>query len=229
MNNEILELLKNMQLSKARYLLIEQNEADIAEILEDVIDEIGIEKAIVLFRMLPKSMSAEVFQYLSSEDKLSIVDGITDKETQNIIDDLYFDDMIDLLEELPANVVKRILSRTEKEKRKLINQFLNYPDDSAGSLMTIEYVGLKKEITVKEALSFIKENAVDKETIYTCYVMDSNRKLEGIVTLRELVTSDESALIEELMDEDVIFVNTYDDQEEVSQVFKKYVSWRYLL
>ena len=222
MNNEIIELLKSKQLNKARIEILKLNEADIAETLEEIIDEINSEKAIVLFRMLPKVISAEVFQYLSSEIKLLIVEAITDKETQNIIDDLYFDDMIDLLEELPANIVKRVLSRTDKEKRTLINQFLNYPDDSAGSIMTIEYVGLKKEMTVKEALEFIRTNAEEKVTIYTCYVMNSSRTLEGIVTLRELVIADETQKIEDIMDTEVIYVNTYDDQEEVSQVFKKY-------
>lgn len=222
MYNEVIEMLQTKQFNKARHEVLNYNEADIAEILEEIIDQISIEKAIILFRMLPKDISLEVFSFLSSDVQLKIISGITDKETLYLMDELFFDDMIDLLEELPANVVKKILSRTDKEKRNLINQFLNYPDDSAGSIMTIEYVGLKKEMTVGEALEYLKKHAVDKETIYTCYVMDSGRRLDGIVSLRQLVVFDDNKTLNEIMDTEVIYVNAYDDQEEIAQVFKKY-------
>ncbi len=130
--------------------------------------------------------------------------------------------MIDIIEEMPANVVKKILKNTKEEERLLINQFLNYPENSAGSLMTIEYVDLKKEMTVKEAIDHIKETGVDKETIYTCYVTDKNRKLEGLVSLRKLVISDDDKTVDEIMERDIIYVNTHDDQEEIAYLFKKY-------
>lgn len=222
MNHQIIEMLQSKEFNKARNEVLNYNEADIAEIIEEIIEELSIEKAIVLFRMLPKDISAEVFSYLSSDEQLQIISGITDKETLYLVEELFFDDMIDLLEELPANVIKKILSRTDKEKRNLINQFLNYPVDSAGSIMTIEYVGLKKEMTVGEALEYLKKNAVSKETIYTCYVMDAGRRLEGIVSLRKLVVCDNNKTLDEIMNTDVIFVNAQDDQEEIAQVFKKY-------
>ena len=222
MHEEIIKMLQEKQFSKVRTVLSDYNEADIAEILEEIMDEVSIKKAIVLFRMLPKNISAEVFSYLPSDVQLEIINGITDKETLYIMDELFFDDMIDLLEELPANLVNKILAKTEKEKRNLINQFLNYPEDSAGSIMTIEYAALKKEMTVGEALDYLKKNATEMETIYSCYVMDASRKLEGIVSLRQLVTCDDSIKLSEIMDDDVIRVNAHDDQEEIAQVFKKY-------
>lgn len=222
MYDDILEMLQNKQFNKARKEMLNYNEADIAEIIEEIIDEISIEKAIILFRMLPKDISSEVFSFLPSDYQLEIIKGITDKEIQHIVDELFFDDMIDLLEELPANIVKKILGRAEKEERKLINQFLNYPVDSAGSLMTIEYVDLKKEMTVKESIEYLKQHGISKETIYTCYVMDSGRRLEGIVPLRKLIISDDDTILADIMDTDVIYVQALDDQEEIAQVFKKY-------
>lgn len=222
MHDEIIQMLQEKQFSKARNEILTYNEADIAEILEEVFAEIGIEKAIILFRMLPKDISSDVFSFLSSESQLEIINGITDKEIQYIVDELYFDDMIDLLEELPANVVKKILSRTDKEKRNLINQFLAYPVDSAGSLMTIEYVDLKKEMTAKEAIQYLKQHGISKETIYTCYVMDEGRRLEGIVPLRTLILSDDDQKLSEIMNTDVIYVHAHDDQEEIIRVFQKY-------
>lgn len=205
-----------------REQLLENNEADIAEIIEEVNDQIDSEKAVILFRMLPKDVSAMVFSYLSTDCQMDIVGGITVKEVQNIMEEMSFDDMIDVMEELPANVVDRILMRTDKETRKLINQFLNYPESSAGSLMTIDYIGLKKEMTVKNALDYIKIHGMDRETIYTCYVMDKERRLEGIISLRTLVVSEGYELISDLMHEDYICVNVMDDQEEIAQQFKKY-------
>ncbi|MCR2044218.1 magnesium transporter [Anaerosalibacter massiliensis] len=212
------QLLNNKEYIQLRKELLQLNAIDIAEVLE----EIDITVALMLFRMLPKDIAVDVFSYFPRDKQKEIIDSITDKELQYIIDELNFDDMIDLLEEMPANVVKKILLKSNYDERKLINQFLNYPPDSAGSLMTIEYVDLKKEMTVKESLDHIKEIGLTKETVYTCYVTDSNRKLEGLVSLRNLVVSEGDKKIKDIMNEDVIFVNTHDDQEVVADVFKRY-------
>lgn len=218
----ILELLEAKKYSKARDEILKYNNVDIAEILEEVIEELGMEKAIILFRTLPKAVSAEVFAYLPLDDQVDIISGITDREIKHIIDELDFDDMIDVLEELPANVVDKILEKTSKEERKLINTFLNYPETSAGSLMTPDYISLRKNMTVAEALAYIKKEGMDSETVYTCYIKDAGRKLLGIVSLRTLVVSDDDVQVGDLMHEDIIYVNVMDDQEEVSDTFKKY-------
>ncbi|MBR2576821.1 MAG: magnesium transporter [Firmicutes bacterium] len=218
----VFELIEEKKYSLVREELLENNEADIAEIVEEVNDNIDTEKAVILFRMLPKDVSASVFSYLSTDCQMDIVGGITVKEVQNIMEEMSFDDMIDVMEELPANVVDRILMRTDKETRKLINQFLNYPESSAGSLMTIDYIGLKKEMKVRDALNYIKIHGMDQETVYTCYVMDNQRHLEGIISLKTLVVSEGFEVVGDMMHEDVISVNVMDDQEEVAQVFKKY-------
>lgn len=211
-------LLEQKKYRELREELIQMNPIDIEEILE----ELDIAIALMLFRMLPKDVAVDVFSYFPVDKQKEIVGCITDKELEYIIDELYFDDMIDLLEEMPANVVKKILLNSNQEERKRINQFLNYPQDSAGSLMTIEYVDLKKEMTVGEALAHIKETGLSKETVYTCYVTDSNRKLEGIVSLRKLVVNEENESIKNIMNRDVIYVNTHDDQETVAALFRKY-------
>ncbi len=218
----ILELLEAKKYSKARDEILKNNTVDIAEILEEIIEELGIEKAVIVFRTLPKDVSVEVFAYLPIDDQIEIISGITDREIQYIIDELDFDDMIDVLEELPANVVDKILAKTTKEERKLINTFLNYQETSAGSLMTPDYISLRKDMTVAEALAYIKKEGMERETVYTCYVKDTGRKLLGIVSLRNLVVSDDDVIIESLMHEDMIYVNVMDDQEEVSELFKKY-------
>lgn len=218
----IFQLIQEKKYALVRTELLQCNEADIGDILEEVVEELGAEKAVILFRLLPKDVSAVVFSYISSECQRNIVTGITVKEVQNVMEEMSFDDMIDVLEELPANVVDRILMQTDKETRKLINQFLNYPESSAGSLMTIDYIGLKREMTVEEALSYIKVHGMDRETIYTCYVMDAHRHLEGIVSLRTLVVSAGTEKISDLMHEDFISVAALDDREDVAQLFQKY-------
>lgn len=220
--SEIIELLENRQYRSAREEILKNNGVDAAEILEEIIEELGIKIAIVVFRMLPKDVSVEVFSYLTIDDQKDIINGITDVELSYIIDELDFDDKIDVLEELPANIVDKILEKSTKAERKLINTFLNYPDDCAGSLMTPEYISLQGSMTVKEALRYIKHEGMDSETVYTCYVKSSGRKLEGIVSLRTLVISDDDMLISELMHTDFVDVNVYDDQEEVSDAFMKY-------
>lgn len=222
MIRSLLDLLEAKKYSRARDEILKNNTVDIAEILEEIIEELGIEKAIILFRTLPKDVSAEVFSYLPIDDQIDIISGITDREIQHIIDELSFDDMIDVLEELPANVVDKILEKTTKEERRLINTFLNYPETSAGSLMTPDYISLRKDMTVAEALAYIKKEGMDSETVYTCYIKDDGRRLLGIVSLRTLVVSDDHVLLEELMHEDIIYVNVLDDQEDVSDIFKKY-------
>ena len=201
---------------------MELNSADIAELMEEIIDELDIEKAILVFRMLPKDVSVDVFAYLPTTDQVSIISGISQMEVNYIMDELAFDDMIDVLEELPANLVDKILEQTPKKERKLINTFLNYPDNCAGTLMTPDYISLRKEMTVGEALAYIKKEGMDSETIYTCYVKEQGRKLIGIISLRALVIADDNLIVGDIMEDDFVSVNVYDDQEEVSDVFKKY-------
>jgi len=194
------------------------NEVDIAQLLE----ELDKQKLLIIFRILPKEIAAGVFSYIPYDLQGYIIESITDKEIKDIIDELFLDDTIDFLEEMPSNIVKRVLKATDVETRKLINQFLKYPEDSAGSIMTIEYVDLKKEMTVEQALKHIKETGVDKETIDTCYVLDSNRILEGVVPIRKLILSDESTRVEDIMTTDPIYISTLDDHEKIASLFKKY-------
>ena len=219
---EILTLVEEKQYKQAREALTKCNEVDVAEIIGEILEKLGIEKAITMFRTLPKDVSVEVFSYLGIDEQLKIIDGITDKEIQFILDELSFDDMIDVLDELPANLVDKILEKTPKKERKLINTFLNYPDNCAGSIMTPEYISLQKDMTVAEALAYIKKEGMDSETVYTCYVKDTGRKLEGIISLRKLVISDNEEKIADLMQEEFVCVNVYDDREDVSDAFKKY-------
>jgi magnesium transporter len=222
MIEEVLGLLQEKRYARARDLILQNNEVDIAEILEEIMEALGVEKTVIIFRTLPKNVSVEVFSYLPIDDQLKLINVITDKEITFILDELAFDDMIDVLEELPANVVDKILEKTPKDERKLINTFLNYPDTCAGSLMTPDYISLQKDMTVAEALAHIKNEGMDSETVYTCYVKDKGRKLLGIVSLRTLVISDDNLQIAEFMHEDFVSVNVYDDQEKVSEIFKKY-------
>ena len=219
---EIIDLIEEKKYSRLRSILLENNAVDIAEMIENVNDRLGLDKAILTFRMLPKDVSVEVFAYLPEEDQVEVINGITQREIDHIIEELAFDDMIDLLEELPANLVDKILLNTTKEERSLINTFLNYPDTCAGSLMTPDYISLQENMTVAEALAHIKQEGMDSETVYTCYVKKEGRKLDGIVSLRSLVISDGDMKIADLMSTEYVYVNVYDDQEEVAETFKKY-------
>lgn len=214
----LLELFEQKKYIEIKRELSEMNEVDVAELL----DPLDAHMTLLIFRMLPKDLAVEVFAHFSMEQQLGIINSVTDKELEYIMDELFFDDMIDLIEEMPANIVKKVLKSTKEDERKLINQFLRYPADSAGSIMTIEYVDLRKGITVKEALAHIKETGLNKETVYTCYVTDRKRTLEGFISLRTLVTSDENLPIDDIMENEVIRVNTHDDQESVANVFRKY-------
>lgn len=215
---ELIRLAGERQFRRLKEQLVEMNEQDIAEF----IDGLDAEKKVVVFRMLPKELSSEVFACLEPEDQRHIINSIGDVELKYIIEDLYVDDAVDMMEELPANVVKRVLKIATPETRNLINQFLNYPENSAGSIMTAEYVGLKQQMTVEEAFAYIRKHGVDKETIYTCYVMDAKRTLEGVVTVKDLLMNPYEAVLRDIMDTHVIKAVTTDDQEEVLEQFTKY-------
>ena len=193
-------------------------DADIAAFM----DELSREHVVIVFRLLPKDRAAEVFSYLSVERQEHIVGAITDQEVGSIIDQLFVDDAADFLEEMPASVVKRVLRNASPETRSLINQFLQYPPYSAGSIMTAEFADLKKTMTVADAFKRIRRTALDKETVYTCYVIDDNRRLEGVVTVRELFLADEETVIGDIMETKVISARTSDDQEDVAGLFSKY-------
>jgi len=217
-DERILELIEQKNYIELKKELSDMNEVDISEIFE----ELEQHTSLLVFRILPKDIAVEVFAHFSAEKQAEIINAVSDKELKFILNELFFDDMIDLIEEMPANIVSKILANSTHEERVLINQFLKYPYHSAGSLMTIEYVELKKDMTVKEALAHIKETGLNKETVYTCYVTDYKKKLEGIVSLRKLVISDSDKLINELLHEEIIFVETHDDQETVANLFTKY-------
>ncbi len=215
------KLLAKNKLKELREELSDMAYADIAEFIMDMDDD---KLAVKIFRILPKDISADVFSYLETDSQTVIVQSITDSEIERLMDDLYVDDAVDFLEEVPANIVRRVLANTDKETREIINRFLKYPENSAGSVMTIEMVELHDRLTVAEAIKSIRRTGVDKETIYTCYVIDDKRHLVGTIPLRRLLLNDEDTLITDIMsdDEQLIFVRTMDDQEEVAAVAKKY-------
>jgi len=191
---------------------------DIAQYL----NELNSKQTLLVFRLLPKELAADVFSHLSVKKQAELVELVNDTELKAILEDLFFDDKIDLLEEMPAYVVKKILKNTSSVERNLINQFLMYPEYSAGSLMTIEFVDLKKEMLVEDALNKIRRIGLDKETIYTCYVIDAERHLEGTITLKDLVLSPIDKKVGDIMEKDPLYVNTHDNQEHVADMFKKY-------
>ncbi|MBR0209848.1 MAG: magnesium transporter [Firmicutes bacterium] len=210
-------LLEEKKYSTIKYVLVTMNPADIAAIFEDV-DE---ERLPLLFRLLPKELAAETFVEMEPEQQEILVEGFSDRELHEVMDELFVDDAVDLVEEMPANVVKRILAQADPQMRREINEILRYPEDSAGSIMTTEYVNLHPSMTVGDAIERIRRTGVDKETIYTCYVTDE-RKLLGTVTVRELLMAKDDVKVEDLMETNVISVNTLDDQEEVANMFTKY-------
>ncbi len=214
-------LLEDNNLKLLRDELADMAYPDIAEFIMEFDDD---KIAVRLFRILPKDISADVFAYLDLDNQQAIVQSITDSEIQRLMDDLFVDDAVDFLEEVPANIVRRVLANTDRETRDTINRFLKYPENSAGSMMTNEMVELHDRLTVAEAVKSIRRNGVDKETIYTCYVIDNGRKLVGTLPLRRLLLSDDDTPLTEIMsdDEQLIFVRTMDDQEEVASVAKKY-------
>ena len=218
MNKEIfVKLLAQRQFKAVRSILDVMNEVDIASLLSDLDDK----ELALAFRLIPKDKAAEVFANMNNSMQTYLVEMFSEKELKELLDDLYMDDTVDLLEELPANLVNRILNTVDQADRTLINQLLNYPDDSAGSLMTTEYVDIRETMTVAQAMAHIKETGIHKETIYTCYVTDQ-RRLLGIVSAKDLMTTADDVLIRDLMQTEIISVSTHTDKEEVAQLFTKY-------
>ena len=212
------ELMEKGHYVQLREELNEENPANVAEFLE----ELPADKQLFLFRLLSKDMAAEAFSFLDNDTQEMLVTSITDTEVRNIVDNMYLDDTVDFLEEAPANLVSKVLRNTDRETRALINRFLHYPENSAGSLMTVEFVHLSKTMTAKRAMEIIRKNGLDKETIYTCYVMDAKRALEGVVTVKDLLMHPYEEVIGNIMDSHVIKAVTTDDQEEVAESFRKY-------
>ena len=223
MYEKVLELLNERNFKQIREIFIDMNEADVAALLQRFHDDHEAEKheLIVLFRLLNKDVAADVFAYMDSDMQMMLINSFTDKELEDVVDDLYVDDTVDMIEEMPANVVSRILQSADPETRKQINQILKYPKDSAGSVMTTEYVYLQKASTVKEALDRIRHIGMVKETVYTLYVTE-NRELVGVLSVLDLITADEDDKIEDIMDTNIISVDTMEDKEIVAAKLAKY-------
>ncbi len=214
----LVQLAEEKQYRQLKEALLEFPAVDVAAFME----ELDSERTVIVFRMLPKDLAMDVFAELPVENQQHIINSITDQELSEIMEELYVDDAVDMVEELPAAVVRRVLKSTTPDTRKLINQFLNYPENSAGSIMTAEYVGLKKTMTVEECLAYIRKHAVDSETIYTCYVMDEGRHLDGVVTVKDLLMNPYETKVGDIMDTHVIKAYTTEDQEQVADTMNKY-------
>lgn len=218
-----IELISGKQFVKLKSDLQEMNPADIAYLVEEMNGdgEFGEKELILLYRILPKELAAEAFTYMDSDTQMVLINAFSDRELRYVLDELYIDDTVDIIEEMPANVVSRILRNTDADTRKQINQLLNYPKDSAGSVMTTEFVYLRRDFTVKEAFDQIRKIGLVKETVYTCYVTES-RRLLGIVTVLDMLVADGDTVIEDIMETNVISVNTHDDREYVARTMSKY-------
>ena len=212
------ELLESRQFNRVRDMLADMNAVDIAALLEDRSNE----QTLLLFRLLPKTLAAEAFAYMEHDTQERLIGVLTDRELASVMDELNMDDAADLVDEMPANVVKRVLRMTDPADRRIINQLLLYPEDSAGSVLTTEFVDLKASMTVDEALDYIRRFGPDKETIYTCYVTDADRHLEGVLTVKELLLNSGDRRVGDLMETNVISVTTTEDQEQVAALFAKY-------
>ncbi len=211
-------LLKNKKYATLRDILTTMNPVDIAAIFE----ELQNERMPVLYRLLPKDIAADVFVEMDEDTQQFLIHSLSDTELKEVLDDMFLDDVVDMIEEMPANVVKRILRQSTPEDRQKINALLKFPEDSAGSIMTTELVILRPDMTAEEAIKRIRRTGVDKETIYTCYVSDNLSKLRGIITIKDLLLADDDAKVSDMMDPNVISVNTLTDQEEVARIIKKY-------
>jgi len=218
LENTIIVLLGEKKYTTLRDILITMNAVDIAALFQ----ELPQEKLPLLFRLLPKELAAETFVEMDGDAQELLIRGFSDNELRDVINELYVDDAVDIVEEMPANVVRRILLQADPDMRKMINEILKYPEDSAGSIMTTEYVNLREDMTVEEAIKRIRRTGIDKETIYTCYVIDPNRKLIGIVSIRTLLLADEDTIIKDIMETNPIYVYTTQDKEEVARAFNKY-------
>ncbi len=217
-SDELMELLEQKNMRELKQRMEDMNEFDIAEFLSEIDDK----RMAMVFRLLSKERAAEVFANFEPPEQEKIINAITDSELTGIVEELYLDDAVDMMEELPANVVKRVMRAATPQTRALINQYLNYPENSAGSIMTAEFVDLKKYMSVKDSFARIRRIGEDKETIYICFVTSAHRKLEGVVTVKDLLLADPDTVIEDLMDHNVIFASTTEDQESVSEKFSDY-------
>ena len=218
LEEKIIELIQYKEINKLHDLLEDINSADFPSLFE----ELSQENVLVIYRLLSKEKAAEVFAELDSDVQEKLINVFTDKELKSVIDDLFMDDTVDLIEEMPSNVVKRILKNIKPSDRKVINELLKYPEDTAGSIMTTEFVDLKKNMTVEEAFSKIKKIGLKKETVYNCYVVDTSRKLVGTVDIKELLIAEKNEKIEDILDENAISVLTTEDKENVAKMFDKY-------
>ena len=215
---ELMQLLDERRMKELQLRLEDMNEFDVAEFLT----EIGDNRMPMVFRLLSKETAAVVFANFDAPEQEQIINSITDSELSAIIEELYVDDAVDMMEELPANVVKRVMRTATPETRRLINQYLNYPENSAGSIMTAEFVDLKKYMNVRESIARIRRIGEDKETIYTCFVTSADRKLEGVLSVKDLLLSDDETVIEDIMDTNIVFCMTHDDQEEAAEKISDY-------
>lgn len=215
---KVIELLENKKYSNLHDYIDKLNSQDISLLFE----ELSKEDMVLVFRLLSKDEAAEVFSYMEPDLQEDLINLLTDKELKSVIDELFMDDTVDLIEEMPSNVVKRILNGVNQKDRTLINEILKYPEDSAGSIMTTEFVDLKMNMTVEEAFNRIRKIALDKETVYTCYVLETSRKIVGIVGVKDLLIAKQETLIKDIMETNLVTVNTLDDQEEVVKKFDKY-------
>ena len=216
---EIVQLLLDRNFALLKPLLSSMNAVDIAKVFEELKSDAD---ALLLFRLLPKDLAADTFVEMDSDTKETLIHRLSDKELQTVVEELFLDDTVDLIEEMPASVVKRVLAQSDSETRAYINELLKYSKDCAGSIMTVEFVALRPTMTVKEAFARIRETAIDKETIYTCYVTDNTKKLLGMVTAKDLMLAKTSATIEDIMTENVIYAHTEDDKEEVARTISDY-------
>lgn len=216
----VLRLLEEKRIVEISRLFKTLLPADIAEIIDN--EEIDEKQRTLLFRLLPKDVAAEVFVEMDSDNQQQLIDGFNDNELHQMLDELFIDDTVDIIEEMPANVVRRIIKNCTPEARNAINKILEYPSDSAGSIMTPEYIALRKDMTVAQAFQYIRKVGLDSETIYTCYVVTNDRKLLGVVTVRELLLSPEDKLIGDIMSENVVYAETTADKEDVAKLFDKY-------
>ena len=220
-HEELFIMLEQHMIKELRMTLAEMNEYDISEFLGELWEQDQTRMGMV-YRLLPKEIAADVFANLEVEEQETIINSVTDTELAAIVEELYVDDAVDMMEELPANVVKRVMRTATPATRNIINQYLKYPENSAGSIMTAEFIDLKKYMSVKEAFARIRRIGEDRETIYVCYVTSAKRRLEGVVTVKDLLLSDDDTIIEDIMDTNIIFATTTDDQEEVSAQFSDY-------
>ena len=218
MATELLELIEGEKINELSKKLQSMNHIDIAKGMIELDDR----ELLLVFRLLTKDISVEVFSYLDKKSQKRIIELITDNEVKDIIEKLFLDDTVDIIEELPANIVGKIITNTSLEKRQLINQFLKYKEDSAGAIMTIEFVELKEQITIKEAIDNIREIGINKESIDNCFIIDNKRVLKGILSLRDLILSSENSVLSEVMETNIVSVKTSEDQEKVAELFKTY-------